>query len=151
MNDRIRNLFFESMDKEYPNLDFSNCQFTITFRLNYSAMSLGYYVINVFLNDLSLEKTQDIGPTFVMQFNCAYSKDGIDFYFVESSDTHSIFLSKLLCLDCVTTLELMENWFLTKNIKYILEKLNREVENLIKIQDSCNLMPRIYSRRFNFA
>jgi hypothetical protein len=132
MNEKVKKIFFNLMDKEYPNFDFSNCEFTISFRMNYSAMRIGSYVISVFTNDIPIDRNQDRAPTFVMLFNCMYDIHGIHFELIETSDSHSIFISKLLSLDWLNTMNFLEEWFKTKNINHIIQKLTIEVGRLLE-------------------
>ena len=151
MNYKIKKCFFESMDKEYPKFDFYSCKFTIQYRMNYSALNIGTFILNVF-NDFTLKDEYiDQSPTFVIQINFRHTNHGINFELVEASDPQSIFLSKLFSLNWVDTIKLLEEWFSTKNMNYVFEKLQDEVNGLMDMKSKYKVTPRLYFKEINFA
>ena len=151
MNDKLKKFFFDSMDKEYPKFNFSSCKFTIQYRMQYSALSIGTFIVNVYDDFIPIDEYQDQSPTFVIQINFRHNKNGIYFELVESSDSHSIFLSKIFSLDWVDTMNLLEEWFSIKNINYVFDRLKLEVNSLVDMESKHKVTPRLYFKEINFS
>lgn len=48
------------------------------------------------------------------------------------------------------TIKLLEEWFSTKNMNYVFEKLQDEVNGLMDMKSKYKVTPRLYFKEINF-